>query len=184
MSRIIKSRRAKVLLGALAAMAIAAAAVAYWTSSGSGTTTATTKAGNGTTFSFGTTNNTPSGLAPGAGAKELTGSVTNTDADTSYKLQTITATITSVTAPNADATHTCTVDDYRLSDLHPAAGDAWVISNTTVTAHNDKAVFSPQDDLAAGADRSFGDLGVELLDQSRNQDGCKGATANIGYAAA
>jgi len=180
MSRIIKSRRAKVLFGAMAALAIVAVAVAYWTSSGSSTTTATTQAGNATTFSFGTTNNTPSGLAPGAGAKELTGTVTNTDGDTSYKLQTITATITSVTKAQG-AVGACTVDDYRLSDLHAATGDAWVISDSTVSSHSDKAVFSPQDDLAAGADRSFGDLGVELLDQSHNQDGCKGATVNLHY---
>lgn len=183
MSRIIKSRRTKVLLGTVAALAVAVAAIAYWTSSGSGTTTATTKAGNATTFSFGTTNNTPSGLAPGAGAKELTGKVTNSDSDTAYKLQTITATIVSVDKAQG-AVGACTVDDYRLSDLHAATGDAWVISNTSETSHSDKAVFSPQDDLAAGADRSFGDLGVELLDQSHNQDGCKGATVNIGYAAA
>jgi hypothetical protein len=182
MSRILKSRRAKVVLGVVAALAITVAAVAYWTSSGSSTTTATTQAGNGTTFSFGTTNNTPSGLAPGAGVKELTGTVTNTDADTSYKLQTITATLSSVSgAGTADANHpACSIDDYRLSDI---SGGDWVITSSA-THTNDVATLTVNSDLAASATHDFDKLGVAMFDASTNQDTCKGATLHISYAAA
>jgi hypothetical protein len=182
MSRIIKSRRTKVLLGAVAALAIVAAAVAYWTSSGSSSTTAGTQAGNGTAFSFTPAPSTASDLAPGVSAKELTGAVKNSDTTANYKLQTITATLKNVTgAGTADTDHpACTVDDYRLSNL---TDGSWVVSSTGGHTNN-VATLTVGNDLAAGASQAFAKLGVAMFDSSSNQDTCKGATLNLDYSAA
>lgn len=183
MSRILKSRRAKVLLGAVAALAITVTAVAYWTSTGSSSTTATTETNSGDQFTFAPAPSTASGLAPGVAAKELTGAVKNNATDAKYNLQTITATLNSVSgAGTADSSHpACTIDDYRLSNLATTGG--WVISSTG--GHTDNvATLTVGDDLAAGASHSFDKLGVAMFDNaSSNQDTCKGATLNISYSA-
>jgi hypothetical protein len=175
MSRIIKSRRAQAVLAVVAALAIGVVAYAFWTSSGSGSTTASTQAGNGTTFTFSAIN-TPSGLAPGAGAKALNGTITNSDADTSYKLQTVTATISSVDKAQGAPAGTCDPSDYELSN---ASGTAWVISNG-----GDTATLSPQTELAHSGTYSWQNLQIAFVDKTTNQDACKGATVHVDYSAA
>jgi hypothetical protein len=175
-----KSRRAKVVVGSLAALAIAVAAVAYWTSSGTSTTTATTKDGNATVFSFAPAPTTATGLAPGVAAKELTGAVKNTDSTANYKLQTITATLKDISNGGTGSTPACTIGDYRLSNI---SGGTWVISSTT--GHTDDvATLTVGNDLGAGDSQAFDKLGVAMFDASTNQDNCKSAVLNIDYSAA
>jgi hypothetical protein len=180
MSRIIKSRRAQAVLAVVAALAIGVVAYAYWTSSGSGTTTAATQAGNGTAFSFDPAPTTASGLAPGVSAQELTGAVKNADTNgANYKLQTITATLKDISNGGSGSTPACTIDDYRLSNI---TGGSWVITSTGGHTAN-VATLTVGNDLAAGASQSFSKLGVAMFDAATNQDNCKGATLNIDYSA-
>jgi D-serine deaminase-like pyridoxal phosphate-dependent protein len=103
MSRIIKSRRALVL-GVVAALGIAAAAFAYWTTSGSGSGTGLVGSDVARTVN-GTIDNA---LAPG-GQSSVT-LTANRDINTSYKIGAITGSV------SVDSAHSgCQASDFAFT---------------------------------------------------------------------
>lgn len=129
----------------------ATAAYAYWTASGTGTGIATT----GTSLAINAVQDTTiSNLRPGGAPQNITGHFVNLNAAPVY-VTSVTVSITSVTG-GAGA---CLVSDYTLTGAVIAVG-ATVDTNATwgtvpaTIAFNNKATI---------------------------QDGCKGATVNLGF---
>jgi hypothetical protein len=157
MSRIIKSRRALVL-GIVAALGIAAAAFAYWTTSGSGTGTA----GTGDAAAVNVTQvGTIAGLVPGGAAQAVDFKIANGKTTSQY-VTSVSVSIDSIkkTADNTTATG-CTTADFTI--VQPTAINR---------------------DLAAG-DTTFSPSGASIAmnDATTNQDACKNVTVNLAYAA-
>jgi hypothetical protein len=156
MSRIIKSRRALVL-GIVAALGIAAAAFAYWTTSGSGTGTAGT--GDAATVNV-TQVGTIAGLVPGGAAQAVDFTITNGKTTSQY--------VTSVSV---------SIDSIKKADNTTATGcsaaDFTIVQPTAINR-----------DLAAGA-TTFSPSGASIAmnDATTNQDACKTVTVNLAYTA-
>src|SRR5204863_9469973 len=100
MSRRITKRRAFVALGVVAALVIASAAIAYFTSSGSGSGTASV--GSSSPFTIATDAATGGPLLPGSGSENIAYHVTNSGNGT----QNLSSTSVSVASDaNGDVTH-------------------------------------------------------------------------------
>jgi hypothetical protein len=155
MSRILKSRRALVL-GVVAALGIAAAAFAYWTTSGSGT-------GNGSvgTAASVTVNGTiDNALVPG-GSSSVTLKA-DRDAHTTYKIGAITGT---VSVDSTSAAAGCSAGDFHFTGpSDPETVDAQDNTNGTTQT------------LAPGL--------VKMDNTTSNQDACKNAKLSIDLKAA
>jgi hypothetical protein len=156
MSRIIKSRRALVL-GIVAALGIAAAAFAYWTTSGSGTGTA----GTGDAAAVNVTQvGTIAGLVPGGAAQAVDFTITNGKTTSQY--------VTSVSV---------SIGSIKKADNTTATGcsaaDFTIVQPTAINR-----------DLAAGA-TTFSPSGASIAmnDATTNQDACKTVTVNLAYTA-
>jgi len=143
--------------GAALVVATAGTAYAYWSTSGNGVGSATTDAG--TADLTVTQVSAPTNMAPGVPAGSFAVDVTN-NANATVKVNQVVVSISSITAPNADATHTCTAADYSLSGT--------LTTGAASLAKNGVAHFTG------------GSLGFN--NTANNQDGCKGATVNLAYA--
>ncbi len=133
-------------------------AYAYWTATGEGAGSASTATGESNLTI--TQTSTIAGLAPGAAAQPITGTVANA-AEASAFVASVTVTIASVDQA-AGATGTCDATDY-------------VIENGLMTVGTN---------VAPGADVDFSGATIAFVDKAdANQDGCKGATVNQAYAA-
>jgi hypothetical protein len=158
MKSLFKGRRKLALAGVVAMLAVAGAAYAYWTTSGSGTGSGTTGTSHAVSVDqVGAISN----LTPGSPAQAVDFKITNPDTTNQF-IQSVTVSIASVDAPNADAAHPCTANDFTV--VQPSA---------------------IHDDLTPGA-HTYGPSGATLAmkDTAANQDGCKGATVNHAFAAA
>ena len=148
------NRKAVVTAGAVLLIA-AGGAYAYWTTTGSGTGSAT----NGTSVGI-TINQTSTitGLYPGGPAVALSGNFDNTNSGAVY-VGTVTATLVDVTG-GSGGTPACTTADYTLAS--PAA---------TVNA-----------DIASGNGvGAWSGPTIQLKNLATNQDACKNATVNLAY---
>lgn len=155
-----KSMKITTLVGGTAlALATAGTAYAYWSTSGSGNGTATTSAGAASLVV--TQTSTISNMYPGDSAQTISGTVKNTAANSAY-VTSVTASISSVTGPNIDGAHPCGAGDYALA----------------------APVMSVAADVAAGTTVTFTGATLKFANSITNQDGCKGATVNLAYAAA
>jgi hypothetical protein len=153
----LKNHKVLVVFGSIVLLAAGSAAYAYWTSPGTGTGSAATGTNVAITV---TQTTTPTGLYPGGTPASLAGKFNNGNASKAY-VHEVSATISSVTAPNADVSHPCAAADYQLTGF-PVTVDA------EVDPGNAQGAWT-------------GGL-VELLDSpTDNQDGCKGATVNLAY---
>ncbi len=130
-------------------------AYAYWSTSGSGTGSASTSAGVSNLEIKQTS--TISNMYPGDGAQSIAGTVKNLAAQSAY-VTAVTASIASVTPVG---TGTCDATDYTLASPVMAVGS----------------------DLATSATASFTGASLKFNNKTTNQDGCKGATVNMAYAA-
>ena len=147
-----------------AALAIAAgvaitasAAFAYWTTSGAGTGSAST----GTSSAVSVTQlGTASDLVPGGPAAAVNFRISNPASFNQY-IASVSVSKVSVTGPNVDPSHPCTVNDFEL--VQPNAIDA-----DLTPGHHDY--------VPSGAT-------IALKNLPSNQDGCKGATLNLAFAA-
>ena len=144
------------------ALGLTGAALAYWTSTGSGTGMAPTgTAPASTTLTF--AQDALTNLAPGLPAQTISGTVTNTSSQSQY-VASVTVAIGSVTkGPPGSTTYTalpCTAADYTLG------------GTTTMTVGHDV--------LPAG-NTSFTGATIVFNDTGSNQDGCQGATVNLTY---
>lgn len=143
-----------IALGLILTLAIAGAAVAYWTNSGTGSGTATT--GNTAADLTFTQTSTHSNLRPGATAEPITGTITNTGDETVL--------VTSLSAAIDDAGMTgCDATDYTI-------GGSPASFSTSIPAGGTYSVTA-----AAGLTIAFNNK------PAVNQDGCKGETVNIDY---
>lgn len=150
-------RRALTVLGVIAALAVAGAAIAYWTAGGSGTGTAATSDPTNQL----TVNQTAtlSAMYPGDSPQTLSGDFDNPTGNSVY-VGTVTASIDSVTK-NGNPVVGCDATDFDLQS--PAMG---------VNA-----------EVPAGASTgSWGGATIQFKDKPSNQDACKGVTVNLSYA--
>jgi hypothetical protein len=152
MLKLIKSRRLVALVGVVAVLAAAGAAVAYFTSTGTGSATATV----GTSSAL-TVNGTPSGsLYPGASAT-VNFTASNPSPGHEY-LATIH--LASLTVDSSHATAGCSATWFSMPDVTanqdiPSGTGA---GSTTVTA-----------------------TGSLSMSNSGNQDACQGATLTLNF---
>lgn len=136
------------------AVAVSGVALAYWTSGGSGSGTAT----SGTVLPVTVKQtSTISGLAPGLTAVTLSGNFDNPNSGPVY-VGSVTATVASVTQA-AGAVGSCDASDYTLGGTAPV--------NAEVASGN-----------AAGG---WSGLSISFNNKATNQDGCKGATISLAY---
>jgi hypothetical protein len=152
--------RTKKVAALIVGVGIAAAggglAFAYWTSSGSGSGTAGT--GTGTSNLVITQTSIIIGLAPGAPAQTITGTVQNNATNSAY-VTSVTASISGVVKAVGAPAGTCTAADYTLSN----------------------ATMNVATDVAAGGSVNFTGATLAFNNTAVNQDGCKGATVNLAY---
>ncbi|MFC7430335.1 MULTISPECIES: hypothetical protein [unclassified Agrococcus] len=150
--------RKKLIAGVAALFMLvgAGAAVAYWTTTGSGTGSAAT--GSSQPVVVVQTSNVTN-LRPGAAAQTLSGTFNNPSGGSQY-VRTVTASISSVTVA-AGVTGTCTAADYTLAG-------ATMTVNQNVAAGTGQGTWT-------GATIAFAN------DNARNQDACQGATVNLSY---
>ena len=151
-------KRTTVILAILGAIAVASAAIAYWTAGGAGTGSAAT--GAGFTPLTAVQTSTVSNMFPGDTAQTLTGNFTNPNAGPAY-VATVTASIVSVTKATGAAPGTCDATDYTLA-------------NAAMTVNAEV--------LAGTARGAWTGATIKFFNKSTNQDQCKGATVNLAYA--
>jgi len=153
-------RRGFVVLGVIAAVVVAGAAIAYWTAGGSGSGTASTSNGTGSL----TVNQTGSltAMYPGDSPQTLSGDFDNPTGNLVH-VATVSVSISSVTKAVGAPAGTCDASDYSLTG-----------SPMTVNA-----------EVPAGvAQGSWTGATIQFNDKSAvNQDACKGATVNLSYTA-
>jgi hypothetical protein len=151
-------RRATVVLGVIAVLVVAGAAIAYWTAGGSGTGSAATASGAGSL----TVNQTGTltAMYPGDSAQTLSGTFDNPTGALVHVSQ-VAVSISSVTK-NGNPVVGCDDSDYTLS------GSPMTV-NAEVPAGNGKGNWT-------GAT-------IQFNDKASNQDACKGATVNLSYTA-
>jgi hypothetical protein len=152
MSRIISKKRA--LLGIVASLAIAAVAIAYWTTAGSGTGTGGTQDETDIVDLTVAQDTVLTEMYPGDSPQTITVTVSNSN-DASIRVASVTASKTSVTG----AAGSCDVSDYTLTDN----------------------VMSPAQEIVGDGTAQFTGADVQFNNKATNQDGCKGATLNLTY---
>jgi hypothetical protein len=172
------NRKRSLVLALVAALAISAAAIAYWTTTGKGSVTGV--AGDTTVNTdlkvIDTVATGPS-LTPGGAGKALTGTIKNEIAvgGATLGVSELKATIAAPTQTAAGVlAGTCTVADYAFDT---AAGSGWVIAGNVATY-----AYSPVENLAPQGTKGFSGLTLKMVNNSTaSQNGCKGATANVNY---
>jgi hypothetical protein len=157
MLKFTKRRRGFVLLGVIAAVVIAGAAIAYWTAGGTGTGTGSTSAGTSNV----TVNQTKvlSAMFPGDSPQTLSGNFDNTNPGKTY-IGTVTASIASVTKGGSPAAG-CTSADFDLQNAAMTV-NAEIAQGTSVGSWSGATIQFKNDPTA-------------------NQDACKGVTVNLSY---
>jgi hypothetical protein len=152
-----KITKKKALVAGIATVVVvggASAALAYWTTSGSGDGTASTSAGAANLTV--TQVSAPSNMAPGVAAGGVSVKVTNGQPNT-VQIDSVTVSIQSVTG----GAGSCDPTDYTLS-------------NATMT--------NGAGELTAAGFSTFSGATLGFNDKpTTNQDGCKGATVNLHY---
>jgi hypothetical protein len=150
------TRKRAAAVGVIAALAVAGAAYAYWTTTGSGTGSATTGTDKAVAV---TQTSTVSGLVPGGAAQAIDFKINNPSSTPQY-ISNVAVSISSITKDGSVAAG-CSTDDFAL--VQPNAINK---------------------DLASG-DTQFDNSGASLkmVNKSTNQDGCKGVTVNLAFAA-
>ena len=154
----ILNRRATKALTAVAVLAIAAVAYAFWSAAGDGTGTAATDSASGALTING---DALTGLAPGR-TVALTGTIVNPN---DYDVRVSSLQVDSIAVDAAHLGAGCALANYDFS-ASP------VTVNTTLQESNGGAT----DEVAFPAG-----LTVTMLETGANQDACKGATITVDY---
>lgn len=153
------TKKVGTLLAILALGAISTAAYAYWTTGGSG-------AGSGAASDVAalTVNQTKvlSPMFPGDSAQTLNGTFNNPNSGSAY-VTTVTASIASVVKAAGAPTGTCDASDFTLA-------------NATMTVNQDVPAGSNQGTWSGAT--------IKFNNKGSNQNACKNATVNLGYAIA
>src|SRR6266566_2490660 len=113
------NKKRGIILGALASLAIAGVALAYWTAGGSGTGSAPAAGAQSAL----TVNQTTvlTGMYPGDTAQTISGNFDNTNSGPTY-VATVTASIASVTKAVGAVTGTCDATDFTLANAAMTVG--------------------------------------------------------------
>src|SRR4051794_25905401 len=179
MSRILKSRRAKLLVGLVAALSVTAVALAYWTNGGTGSGTAST--GN-TSDNLTITATGWGGLVPGD-SKDVSVTLSNPNTFTSHvKKVTLdpahAGTEADGTADGIDTGVASTANGTRCLSSWFHYTDATVNDNVApqVEATPGSATFAGGSG-GSGAKLAFDDLTANTA--AANQDGCKLASVKL-----
>lgn len=149
--------RKKLVVGAAVVAVVAVGggtAYAYWSTSGSGTGSATTSAG-AASLSV-TQTSTITNMYPGDSAQTISGTVTNNAANSAY----VTKVVASIASVDGGA-GSCDATDYTLATPEMLVGS----------------------DIAPGGTANFTGATIKFNNKATNQDGCKGATVHLAYAA-
>jgi hypothetical protein len=155
-------KRSLVALAAIAALAIAGTAFAYFTNSGSGT-------GTGSTSSVGTSDlsysqNTLTAMYPGDSAQTLTVTVKNNNSSVSEYVNGVSA--------------------YITTNKAGCSGLDFLIDGKTSSATSPVTLGWTAQELKAGASASTSSDTVQFNDTNANQNACQGATVTLNYASA
>jgi hypothetical protein len=147
--KLIKNKRALTVLGAIAVLAVAGIAVAFWTASGSGSGTGKVASSNGSLVLHGSI---ASGLTPG-GEKTVSYSADNKNTS-SLQVGTVNA-VVSIDEEHAEAG--CKASDFSVADTTedqtiPASTSGVVLENSGT---------------------------IKMSDTAENQDACQGATISL-----
>lgn len=147
-------------------------AFAYWTSTGSGTGSAST-APSATTSSLAVAQtNAPSGLAPGVAPVGITGTITNGGTNSVY-VNTLTVTITGVDTAHATG---CSAADYGLT----TSGSTALVKGSIDAPQTVQLTVAK--DLAPTASVSFPAVNIGFADNATaDQSGCEGATPQLTF---
>lgn len=156
-TQISKKQKATIVGGSIAALVMGGTAFAYWTAGGEGTGSADTGTGAGH-FTV-TQTSTVSNMFPGDAPQTLSGTVTNDSGESAY----VTRVVVSISGVSqaSGAAGSCDASDYTLANETMAVGK----------------------DVAKGGQANFGGATIKFNNKTTNQDGCKGATVNLAYAA-
>ena len=157
-AKMLKSKKARSVLAALAVLALAGAAIAYWSANGSGSGSAATASGTSALTANQTT--ALAAMYPGDSAQTISGNFDITNAGPVH-VNTVTAAIASVTKAAGAPAGTCDATDYTLAN-------ATMTVNASVPAGSGQGAWT-------GATIRFNNKGTT------NQDACKGATVNLSY---
>lgn len=160
-----KKQKAAVVSVALVGLSGTGVAYAFWTTGGTGTGTASTRAGEAN--KLGITGDVPAAMYPGDSAQTITATVTNNGSE-NYKVQTLSAYLT------IDATHAtagCTSSDYLLNGVAAPA---------TAGTAADLGIVATDLAPAATATKTYT---IQFNNKSTVQDFCKGAAVTVNYVA-
>ena len=152
------TKKIAVASGTILALSAGGVAVAYWSTSGSGTGSATTSAG-AANLSIAQTS-TISNMYPGDEPQTIAGTVTNNAENSAYVTKVVVS-IASVDKAEDAPEGTCNASDYTLAN----------------------AEMTVDEDIASGDTESFTGATIQFNNKASNQDACKGATVNLAYAA-
>jgi hypothetical protein len=137
------------VLGAVAVLAVAGVAVAFWTASGSGSGSGTVASSNGSLVLHGSI---ASGLTPG-GSEAVSFTADNTNSS-SLQVGTVHA-VVSIDAEHAEAG--CKASDFSIADT---------VENQTIPAKTSSVALA-------------NDGSISMTDSEANQDACKGAEISL-----
>lgn len=155
------TKKIVVASGTVAALTVGGVAFAYWTTTGSGTGSATTRGGNDTALSV-TQVSQLSAMYPGDSAQGVNFTVKNEGSEY-YKAQTVKGWISTDKVG-------CTAADYKFNGV--AGADE---------THQETLTFVAKD-LAPGGTQG-GSTTIQFNNTADNQDACKGAAVTIHYVA-
>ncbi len=149
MFRKLLKKRTALVLSAVAVLAVAGIAVAFWTTTGSGEGSGSVSASNGTLTLHGAIANalTPGGSSPVAFTADNAGT-------SSLQVGTVHAV---VSIDQAHVEKGCEAGDFTIADTS---------ENQTIAAHAKEAALANEGSIS-------------MADTSANQDGCKGATISL-----
>ena len=153
------TRKTKFIIAGVAALGLigGGSAIAYWTTTGTGTGSASV----GTSTAVIVTQvGTITALTPGSGSQPVNFDINNTTTSTNQRIATVAVSIASVTG-GSNLPNVCVAGDFTL--VQPTA----INTDLTPGIHT----YAP-----SGASLAFNDT-------ASNQDGCKGATVNLAFAA-
>src|SRR5215210_2099501 len=151
--------RRGLVLGVVIALAVAGAAIAYWTAGGSGTGSGSAAGAQSALTANQTTSLTA--MYPGDTAQTISGTIDNPNSGPTY-VSTVTASIASVYKAGAPAVG-CDYTDFSLT--------------SPVMTVNAQVATGPAGGLFTGAS-------IKFNNKASNQDACKGVTVNLAYAVA
>jgi hypothetical protein len=147
--KLIKNKRALAVLGAIAVLAVAGIAVAFWTASGSGSGTGTVASSNGELVLHGSI---APGLTPG-GEETVSYSADNKNTS-SLQVGTVKA-VVSIDEEHAEAG--CKASDFSVADT---------VENQTIAANTSEVALA-------------NDGSITMADTEADQDACKGAEITL-----